>query len=303
MKNILVTGATGFIGSHLANKLQKDNNILLLGRDQPPSAWTNWLSTALNHCASARGDILDQNLIRRLLAEYNIEQVYHLAAQAIVSSALKDPLGTFQTNITGTINVLEACRQIEVEKVLVLSTDKVYGNRLKASEGDPLVSTGIYETSKSCADLIAQSYIYTYDMSIVIPRSCNAFGYDLSPRIIPNTVRSCLKGEPPIVYEGEETLRQYIYVEDLCDALIHLMKHQPYRGIYNLATQDLLTQKQVVLEVCKYFPMSPRFIKRDKPITEIKSNSMICSDFGWKPKHTFSQAIQETIKKFKQYGV
>jgi len=304
MKNILVTGATGFIGSHLVSKLQKENNVLILGRDQPPSPWTNWLSTALNHCASARGNILNQNLIRRLLAEYNIEIVYHLAAQAIVSAALKDPFGTLKTNILGTTTVLEACRQIDVEKVLFLSTDKVYGEREKAVDAivdDPVVAGGPYETSKSCADLIAQGYLRTYDMNIVIPRSCNAYGYDLSKRIIPNTIRSCLRGEAPVAYEPDNTQRQYIYVEDLADALIHLAKHA-YKGNYNIATNDILTQKQVVIEICKYFSISPKFLKRERPIKEIKFSSMLCSEFGWKPQHTFSEGIQETIRRFKKFG-
>lgn len=301
MINILVTGGTGFIGSHLVQKLRKGNNVLILGRDQPSSSWANWLSTALSRCASARGDILDQNLLRRLLAEYNIQEVYHLAAQSIVASALKDPFGTFQTNMMGTVSVLETCRQIEVEKVLVMSTDKVYGEKQEVTTSNPVVAGGPYETSKSCADLIAQSYMETYGMNIIIPRSCNAYGYDLSKRIIPNTIRSCLKGEPPIAYEDEETQRQYIYVEDLADALIHLTQGSPYKGNYNIATNSILTQKQVVYEICKYFPLSPKFIKREKPIKEIQQSSMVCSNFGWSPKFTFSEGIQETIKKFRRY--
>ena len=300
--NIFVTGASGFIGSHLVNHLKGKNKVVALYRDVHPPPWQTWLAEALEGCTLVRGDIQDDKTIRRVLAKYQIDQVYHLASQAIVSSAVKDPFGTFQTNVLGTVDVLEACRQVGVEKILVMSTDKVYGNKMDATESDPLISTGPYETSKTCADLIAQAYMKTYDMSIVIPRSCNAYGFDLSPRIVPNVVRSCLRGEPPVVYEGEETLRQYVFVNDLCEALTHLTKHQSYRGVYNIATSNLLTQKQVVLEICKYFPLSPRFIKRNKPIKEIQSQSMICSQFSWTPKHTFSQGIQETIQNFKQYG-
>jgi nucleoside-diphosphate-sugar epimerase len=136
----------------------------------------------------------------------------------------------------------------------------------------------------------------------VIARSCNAYGYDLSPRIIPNTIRSCLRGDPPIIYEGEETKRQYVYVEDLCEALTHLMRRHSYKGVYDIATDDILTQEQVVKTICKYFPISPRLVKREQPILEIKSQSMKIRNFGWKPKHTFSEGIQETIKKFERYG-
>lgn len=300
--NVFVTGATGFIGSHLVSKLKETNKVVCLVRDFLPSPWVKWISEALTPSIYVRGDITDDKLIRRILAEYQIEHVYHLASQAIVKTALKDPLGTFQTNILGTINVLEACRQVGVEKVLVMSTDKVYGNRMNAKEGDPLVSVGIYETSKACQDLISQAYMKTYGVGAVIARSCNAYGYDMASRIVSNTIRACLHGDPPIIYEGEETVRQYVYVEDLCAALIHLMRHTPYRGAYNIATDDILTQEQVVKTICKYFPTSPRYIKREKPILEIQSQSMKIHNFGWKPRYNFEEAIQKTIKKFEKYG-
>lgn len=268
----------------------------------PHTPWGKWLADALQQTTIVFGDILNIKVLRRILADYDINHVYHLASQAIVKTALKDPTTTFETNIMGAVNILEASRQIGVDRVLVMSTDKAYGNRLNAEPDDPLVSTGIYETSKSCEDLIAQAYMQTYDMLILIPRACNCYGYDLSPRIVPNTVRSCLRGEPPIAYEGEETERQYIYVEDLCDALIHLTKHTNYKGVYNISTNDFLNQKSVVIEICKFFPLSPHFIKREKPIKELKSNSMVCSNFGWKPQHTFHEGIKKTIEAFRKFG-
>jgi len=300
--NVFVTGATGFIGSHLCANLKKTNKIVVLFRDIHPSPWGDWLKEALSDCVLIRGDILDDKLIRRILAEYEIHHVYHLAAQSIVKTAIKDPFGTFQTNILGTVNILEACRQVGVEKVLVLSTDKVYGNRVDATEGDPLTSTGIYETSKAAQDLVTQAYIKTYGMAIIIARSCNAYGYDLSPRIVSNTIRACMRGDPPIIYEGEETKRQYIYVEDLCEALTYLMKNDIYQGIFNIATDDILTPKEVVETICRFFPISSRLVKREKPLMEIQSQSMKTSNFGWEPKHSFDQGIQETIRRFEKYG-
>lgn len=301
--NVLVTGATGFIGSHLCNRMDKQRNrVVILVRDILPSPWSTWLSDALEGCTVVKGSILNAKLLRRVLAEYDIEHVFHLAAQALVSTALKDPTTTFEANVMGTVHLLEACRQLDVERIYVMSTDKIYGNRMEAKENDPLISTGIYETSKSCQDLVAQAFLKTYDPHIVIGRSCNAYGYDLSPRIVPNTIRACMLGESPVIYEGEETLRQYIYVEDLCEAILHLMKHSPYRGVYNIATNDILTQEQVVKTICRFFPVSPRYVKREKPIHEIKSQSMICSEFGWKAHYNFEEGIKETIEAFKKYG-
>jgi len=300
--NAFITGATGFIGSHLCTKLKKTSKVVALFRDIYPSPWGDWLKEALSDCVLIRGDILDEKLIRRIIADYEPVQVYHLASQAIVKTAIKDPTNTFETNIMGTVNILEACRQVDVDKLMVMSTDKVYGNKMSATEDDPLVSTGIYETSKACQDLVAQAYMKTYDIPMVIPRSCNCYGYDLAPRIVTNTIRACMRGDPPIIYEGEETNRQYIYVEDLCEALAHLMKHPTYKGIYNIATDDILTQKQVVETICRFFPISPQLVKREKPILEIRSQSMKAHTFGWSPKYTFEKGIQATIERFQKYG-
>ena len=300
--SVLVTGATGFIGSHLCNQLNKQQSrVVVLVRDILPSPWSNWLSNALEGCTFVKGDLLNPKLLRRILAEYHIEHVFHLAAQALVSTALKDPTTTFEVNVMGTVHLLEACRQLDMEKVYVMSTDKIYGNRMEAKENDPPISTGIYETSKSCQDLVAQAFLKTYGLHIVIGRSCNAYGYDLSPRIVPNTIRACMRGESPIIYEGEETVRQYIYVEDLCEAVIHLV-HASYKGPYNIATNDILTQEQVVKKICGFFPVSPRYVEREKPIHEIKSQSMVCSKFGWKPKYSFEEGIKLTIEAFKKWG-
>jgi len=300
---VFVTGGSGFIGSHLVNELKRENDVVVLVRDipSPLSTWGKWISDVLQGCTIVLGDVLNSRLLRRVLAEYHVEYVYHLAAQAVVSTALKDPFGTFQTNILGTVNVLEACRQVGADKVLVMSTDKVYGNRMKAVEKDPLVSAGIYETSKACQDLVAQAFQEAYDMDVLIARACNCYGFDFAPRIVSNTVRACLRGETPIIFEGEKTLRQYIYVVDLCDALIHLMKHAPYKGVYNIATPDIMSQEQVVRTILKFFPnLKPKYTKRE-PVKEIQSQSMVSSQFGWKPKYSFEEGIKETIERFRKW--
>jgi len=304
MISVLVTGASGFIGSHFASEMKKANRVIVLVRDVIPSPWANWLNQALDGCVLVRGDILDANLLRRILAEYSVDSVVHFAAQSLVSVALKDPKTTFYINIEGTVNLLEACRQTDIEKIYVQSTDKVYGERTDAKEEDPLVSTGIYESSKSCQDLVAQAFAETYGLNIIIGRASNTYGYDLAKRIIPNTIKSCLRGEPPIIFQEEHTLRQYIYVEDLVDAIAHLTMKKA-NGIYNIATDDILTQEQVVTKICKYFPLTPKLVKRDKPLKEIQKQSVNWSKlkaFGWKPKHSFEEAIKITIERFRKYG-
>jgi len=301
---VFVTGGSGFIGSHLVNELKRENDVVALVRDIPSPllTWAKWIGEALNGCTLVLGDILNTRLLRRVLAEYHVDRVYHLGAQALVSTALKDPFGTFQTNVLGTVNILETCRQVEVDKVLVMSTDKIYGNRMNAVETDPLVSTGIYETSKSCQDLVSQTFRDTYDMPIVIPRACNCYGFDLTPRIVSNTIRSCLSGEPPIIYKHETSRRQYIYVLDLCSALNRLMEDDRALGIFNIATPDILTQDQVVTSILEFFPgLEPKYVERE-PLMEIREQSMNYSNFGWTPKYTFKEGIKETIERFRKWG-
>jgi CDP-glucose 4,6-dehydratase len=309
--NVFCTGGSGFIGSHLCQKLSEKNQVVTIVRDLFPTQtpWGKWLSEALNRTQIVLGDILNIQTVKRLMAEYDIDTVTHFAAQAIVKTAQKDPSGTFQTNVQGTVTLLEACRQLGIPTIYVQSTDKVYGERMDAIETDPLVSTGPYETSKACADLTAQSFMETYGMNIIIGRPCNTYGYDMAKRIIPNTIKACLNGEPPIIfesekYEGEKTIRQYIYVEDLVDAIQFLIA-KAQKGIYNIGTDDILTQEEVVKNICKYFPLTPRLMKRDKPIKEIQKQTVNWSkleNLGWQPKHTFDEAIQKTIGRFTKYG-
>jgi len=303
MTNIFITGGSGFLGSHLCERLSNSNHVITLVRDLSPpgSPWAKWLKVALANTTLVLGDIQNLPLLKRILADYQIEQVYHLAACATVGTAIKNPVGTFETNVMGAVNVLEACREIGTKKALVMSTDKVYGERTNALRVDPLVATGIYETSKACEDLVAQAFAKTYGLDITIARSCNAYGFDFSPRIVSNTIRSCLRGEPPIIYEGEKGQRQYVYVDDLCFALRMLMKDYP-KGIYNIGTDDILGQGEVVREICRYFSLTPRLVKREIPIPEIEGQSLVCAGFNWAPHHTFSMGIQETIKKFQEYG-
>ena len=156
MAKILVTGGAGFIGSYLAKKLSENNKVIILQRDIIPN---QWLVEALDKCILVHGDILDQTLLRRIISDYSIDQVYHLAAQAVVCAANKDPYTTFNTNVMGTVNLLEAIRGVKhTIPILIQSTDKVMGNnRMDMKETDALAPTVVvYEVSKACEDYIAQ---------------------------------------------------------------------------------------------------------------------------------------------------
>ena len=308
MSRILITGGAGFIGSHLAKKLSETNKVVVLQRDLVPNLW---LAEALEKCILVHGDILDQSLLRRIISDYSIDQVYHLAAQAVVCAANKDPYTTFNVNVMGTVNVLEAVRTVKPQiPVLVQSTDKVMGNnRMDMKETDALEPTvGVYEVSKACEDIIAQMYANQYGLNIKIARPCNTYGYDLANRIIPNTIRSCLNKNPPIIYDGQEkTVRQYIYVDDLVEALLLIMKQNRSEEatVFNVGTDDILTQEQLVKTIAESFNINIRVVKRTSPVKEIEKQSVDWTKLksaGWKPKYNFQTGLAKTITEFQKYG-
>jgi dTDP-D-glucose 4,6-dehydratase len=184
-----------------------------------------------------------------------------------------------------------------------LETDKVYGEKLNASVSDPLRPSEPYATSKCCQQFIAESYIQTYGMNIVIPHGCNAFGYDpYSNRIFPNTIRKCLKGESPIIYRNDLSRREYIYIEDLVYALTELVKRNLI-GSYNIATGWFYNQEEVVKSVLKFFPgIEPKYVDGKLPYQiQLQNMKMYLGGWDWQPRWSWEEAIKETIDKFKLY--
>lgn len=301
MMSCFVTGGSGFIGSHLVKALtDTGEDVIVLVRDIVPS---KWLDEALVGAIKVKGDILNYKFLLRVANDYEIDYVWHLAATSSVKLAYRNPINTFETNVIGTVNVLEACRQIGVKKTLVLITDKIFGERMDAGKGARLCASEPYATSKGCADLAAESYRLTYGMNVIRARSCNVYGLDYSNRIVPNTIRACLRGERPVIFKGEEcTVRQYIHVLDLVESMMKLMNEFSL-GPFNICTESLLNQKDVVLEVLKHFSdLEPKYVERDGPPGEIERQSMRLTEFGWKPRISFSAGIKDTIGRFQKYG-
>ncbi|HKY42316.1 MAG TPA: GDP-mannose 4,6-dehydratase, partial [Pyrinomonadaceae bacterium] len=200
----LVTGATGLVGGWLVKRLlAADADVVCLIRDWVPQSELTRTGLA-SRVKVVRGDLQDQALLERVLGEYEIDTVIHLAAQTIVPIANRNPVSTFASNIGGTWSLLEASRRSPLVKQIVLaSSDKAYGDHesLPYSEDTPLQGRHPYDVSKSCADLIAQSYAATYDLPVVITRCGNFYGGgDLNwNRLIPGTIRSVLRGQRPLI--------------------------------------------------------------------------------------------------------
>jgi CDP-glucose 4,6-dehydratase len=214
-----VTGATGLVGGWLVPRLLESGAaVVCLVRDWVPQS--QLLRCGLSeHVTIVRGDVRDQATLERVLGEYEIDTVIHLAAQTIVPIANRNPISTFETNIGGTWALLEASRRSPCVRQMVLaSSDKAYGgcDVLPYDESTPLNGRHPYDASKSCGDLIAQAYAVTYGVPVAVTRCGNFYGGgDLNwNRLVPGTIRSILRGERPIIRSDGTLIRDYLYVED-----------------------------------------------------------------------------------------
>lgn len=315
-KRVLITGATGFIGSWLVNELiKKDASIIALVRDSDYKS-EFFRSKDFKETNIVNGELESYKVIKRAINEYKIEIVFHLGAQTIVGSAYRDPLPTFESNIKGTYNILEACRnfQNQIENVIIASSDKAYGSsdNLPYTEELELKGTHPYDVSKTCTDLIAQTYYHTYDLPVVIARCGNVYGGgDLNwSRIVPGTIRSLLKGQQPIIRSDGKFIRDYIYVKDIVEAYLFLAEKNANRQIsgeaFNFSNETPLTVIQIVNEIIKLFgrdDIKPKIL--NLPLKEIfkqyLSSKKAIEVLNWHPKYDLKTGLKETIKWYKEF--
>lgn len=226
-KTVLVTGATGIVGSWMVESLLAQRaSVVALVRDEPENSELV-RSGNIDRLDRVRGGLEDLRLLQRTLADYDVDVIFHLGAQTQVTVAERDPLGTMEANVRGTYNLLEAVRTTRPETLLVIaSSDKAYGHseQLPYTESHPMAGRGIYDASKSAADLIASAYARSYGLPIAIARCGNIFGGgDLNwERIVPGTVRALLSGERPILRSDGQPRRDYLYVRDAVGAYLRL---------------------------------------------------------------------------------
>jgi CDP-glucose 4,6-dehydratase len=213
----LVTGGSGLVGGWLVRRLvEAGADLVCLIRDWVPQSELN-RSGLIDKVKTVRGDVRDQRTLERLLGEYEIDTVLHLAAQTIVPIANRNPISTFETNVAGSWTVLEACRRSPaVKQVVVASSDKSYGEQqhLPYDEGMPLQGRHPYDASKSAGDLITQSYAASFGLPVIITRCGNFYGGgDLNwSRIVPGTIRSIVRGKRPVIRSDGQFVRDYFYV-------------------------------------------------------------------------------------------
>lgn len=308
-RSVLVTGATGLLGPWLIQTLLHHGaTVQVLIRDHTPDSLFFQMQLH-NKVRIIQGDLLDYHLLLRILNEYDIDTVFHLGAQAIVGYANRSPLSTFKSNIEGTWNILEACRVSPwVKRIIVASSDKAYGAQtaLPYTEDTPLQGKHPYDVSKSCTDLIAQSYIHSYQLPVCITRCGNFFGggdmhYN---RIIPGTITTLLQNETPIIRSNGQFIRDYIYVKDVVDAYLTLAEqmHRPdiIGQSFNFSTDQPFTVIQIVQEILQLMDAADRQpIILNNATNEIPAQHL-CSNkakalLSWQPCYGVIKGLQETI--------
>jgi CDP-glucose 4,6-dehydratase len=262
-----------------------------------------------------RGDIRDRECLERTIGEYETDTVIHLAAQTIVGIANRNPISTFESNIQGTWNLLEACRRSPaVRSVVIASSDKAYGaqEQLPYAEETPLEGRHPYDVSKSCADLIAQSYAVSFGLPVAVTRCGNFYGGgDLNwNRLIPGTIRAALKNERPTIRSDGTLIRDYFYVEDGAAAYMQLAEalhaRPELRGeAFNFSNElqlDVLSIATKILERMKS-PLEPdvRAEARNEIQHQWLSAAKARRMLGWAPQFTLDEGLDRTIAWYREF--
>lgn len=315
-RTVLVTGSTGLLGSWLTRELVgRGAFVVSLIRDWIPESelFRSGVSERVN---VVRGDVCDQATVERALGEYEIATVFHLAAQTIVPIANRNPISTFESNIQGTWCLLEACRRTPtVKQIVVASSDKAYGThqKLPYSESAPLQGRHPYDVSKSCADLLAQSYAETYKLPVCITRCGNLYGGgDLNwNRLVPGTIRSAIRGERPIIRSDGSYIRDYFYVEDGALAYLHLAEQMSSRP--ELAGEAFNFSNEIQVTVLDLAKAILRLAHAEKLELEVRSEAQheiphqyldatkAREMLDWRPRFNLEDGLTSTIQWYREF--
>lgn len=314
-RSVLVTGATGLLGSWLVARLVESGaNPVCLVRDWVPQSELV-RSGGLEKVATVRGDINDRDLIERALGEYEVDIVFHLAAQTIVGVANRNPVSTFSTNIGGTWNLLEACRRSpKVQSIVVASSDKAYGDQeqLPYDESMPLQGRHPYDVSKSCADLVTQTYAVTYNSPVAITRCGNFYGgADLNwNRVVPGTIRSVLRGQRPVIRSDGKFVRDYFYIEDGVAAYLllaeRLASDSSLRGqAFNFSNESQVSVLELVNLILRKMNSSLEPEILNQASHEIRHQFLSAERartvLNWRPQFTLETGLDRALAWYREF--
>ena len=314
-RSVLVTGCTGLLGNWLvAELLERGALVTGLVRDLVPQSRL-YAGEWYRQINIVRGCVEDLPTVERAINEYEVDTVFHLAAQTIVGVANREPLATFETNIKGTWNILEACRRVGgVSRIVIASSDKAYGDQLVLpyNETTPLQGEHPYDVSKSCADLISRAYYVSYGLPVCITRCGNFYGGgDLNfNRIVPCTIRSALRDKPVVIRSDGTFIRDYFYAKDGVLAYLHLAEQMDRKEVlgeaFNFSNELQISVRGMVDHVLKLMGKShlePVVLNRAN--NEIKHQYLSADKarkmLGWESKYPLEEGLKETIEWYRHF--
>jgi CDP-glucose 4,6-dehydratase len=313
-KAVFITGAAGFLGSWLTKFLvDAGADVVALLRDIVPQSEL-YRSGYIHKVTIVRGALEDYLTLERALGEYQINTVFHLGAQTQVEIANRNPLSTFESNIRGTWQLLEACRRSSaVKKIVIASSDKAYGihDVLPYTEGAALKGSHPYDVSKSSADLIALTYFNTYKTPLTITRCGNFYGGgDINfSRIIPETIRYVIRGMPPVLRSDGAMIRDYFYIEDAAHAYMMLAERMDDERIhghaFNFSNENQVTVLDLTQKILRLMGsiLQPKILATaaheipHQYLSAKKARDML----GWKPRYSLDEGLTKTIEWYKNY--
>src|SRR3954452_19809526 len=309
----LVTGAYGMLGSWLVKALlDRGDEVVVLRRDDVQRSALIIEGTEAR-CAVVHGDITDALIVDRAIGEYEVDAVFHLAAQTIVGTANRSPLSTFESNIRGTWVLLEACREHGVARTVVAASDKAYGptDQLPYTEEHPLQPLYPYDVSKACTDLIARSYWHTYELPVAVTRFANIYGGgDLNPsRLIPEAVAAVLEGRAPVIRSDGSPERDFLYVEDAAAAYPAIADALAGAGgeAFNAGGDAPHSVLEVVSLLCRVAgsDVEPDVRGAGTPHGEIGrpfvDSSKLRERTGWAPKVDLEEGLRRTVEWYRAH--
>ncbi len=314
-RSVFVTGAYGLLGGWLVKALLGQGaDVTVLRRDVVPASALELEGTE-RRVNVVRGDVRDGALIERLLAAYEIDSVFHLAAQAIVGTATRSPVATFDTNIRGTWTVLEACRRLEIPRIVVAASDKAYGvqDQLPYREDLALLPRYPYDVSKAAADMIARSYWHTYGLPVAVTRFANLYGGgDLNlSRLVPEVALAALTGRQPVIRSDGTLERDFLYVEDAVEAYLaiwSLLEQGLGAGeAFNAGGEKPYSVREVAELACRVAgtDVAPDVRGRGVPLGEIArqwvDSSKLRELTGWAPRVSLEEGLTRTVGWYRRY--
>lgn len=311
--NILITGGFGLLGSNLFNFLKKKYNVFIL--DKKKNLYKNKFLN-INSKKIILGDYLNKKFVKHIIIKNNINVIYHTGAVTQVLNALENPEYTYSNNITGTINFLEVIRKINKKIIFIYSSsDKAYGEvgRNSYKENTPFKPVFPYDVSKSCADLICQSYSKTYGIKVGILRCANLYGPgDFNKnRLIPECILSHINNNSFNIRSNGRLIRDYLFIEDAVKAYYLIMKSllnnsKDVLKIYNVGSKYNLNVISLVKKIAEHFPKNQIKINiKNSSIKEIYSQKLnykkISKELEWEPKINLDEGLKKTIKWYKKF--